>query len=35
METVLIFFLMALFGMAVMIITLFCFVWALLNFEVE
>jgi hypothetical protein len=35
METTLIFFMMALFGMAVMIITLFCFVWVLLNFEVE
>jgi hypothetical protein len=35
METVLIFFLMALFGMAVMIVTLFCLVWVLLNFEVE
>jgi len=35
METALIFCMMALFGMAVMIITLFCFVWVLLNFEVE
>jgi len=35
METALIFLMMALFGMAVMIITLFCFVWVLLNFEVE
>jgi hypothetical protein len=35
METVLIFFLIALFGIAVVIITLFCFVWVLLNFEVD
>ena len=35
METVLIFFLIALFGMIVFLITLFCFVWVLLNFEVE
>jgi hypothetical protein len=35
MQTALIFFLIALFGMAVVIITLFCFVWVLLNFEVE
>jgi hypothetical protein len=35
METALIFFMMALFGMAVMIITLFCFVWFLLQCEVD
>ena len=35
METVLIFFLIALFGAAVFIITLFCFIWVILNFEVE
>ena len=35
METVLTLFLIALFGMAVMIITLFCFVWVLLQCEVE
>ncbi len=35
MQTALIFFLMALFGMAVMIITLFCFVWVLLQCEVD
>jgi hypothetical protein len=35
MQTALIFFLIALFGMAVVIITLFCFVWVLLNFEVD
>ena len=35
METVLIFFLIALFGIAVVIVTLFCFVWVLLHFEVD
>jgi len=35
METVLIFLLMAAFGIAVMLCTIFCFVWVLLNFEVE
>jgi hypothetical protein len=35
MQTALIFFLMALFGMAVVIVTVFCFVWVLLHFEVE
>ena len=35
MQTAMIFFLIALFGMIVFLITLFCFVWVLLNFEVE
>jgi hypothetical protein len=35
METVLIFFLIALFGAAVVIVTLFCFVWVLLQCEVD
>ena len=35
METVLIFLLIALFGVAVVIVTLFCFVWVLLHFEVD
>jgi hypothetical protein len=35
METAIIFFLIALFGMAVVIVTVFCFVWVLLHFEVE
>ena len=35
METVLIFFLIALFGVSVILITLFCFIWVLLQCEVE
>jgi hypothetical protein len=35
MQTTMIFFLIALFGMIVFLITLFCFVWVLLNFEVD
>jgi hypothetical protein len=35
MQTALIFFLIALFGMAVVIVTVFCFVWVLLHFEAE
>ena len=35
METVLTLFLIALFGIAVVIGTLFCFVWVLLHFEVD
>ena len=35
METVLTLFLIALFGIAVVIITLFCFIWVLLQCEVE
>jgi len=35
MQTALIFFLIALFGIAVVIITLFCCVWVLLNCEVD
>jgi len=35
METILIFFLIGLFGIFVVIGTLLCFVWVLLNFEVE
>jgi hypothetical protein len=35
MQTAIIFFLIALFGMAVVIVTVFCFVWVLLHFEVE
>jgi len=35
MQTALIFLLMAVIGMAVMLCTIFCFVWVLLNFEVE
>jgi hypothetical protein len=35
MQTALIFFLIALFGVAVVIVTVFCFVWVLLHFEVE
>ena len=35
METIMIFFLIALFSMIVFLITIFCFVWVLLNFEVE
>ena len=35
METVLIFLLIALFGIAVVIVTLFCFVLVLLHFEVD
>jgi len=35
METAIIFFLMALFGIAVVIVTIFCFIWVLLQCEVE
>jgi hypothetical protein len=35
MQTAIIFFLIALFGVAVVIVTLFCFVWVLLHFEVD
>ena len=35
METVLIFFLIALFGIAVVIVTIFCFIWVLLQCEVD
>ena len=35
MQTALIFFLIALFGIAVVIVTVFCFIWVLLHFEVE
>ena len=35
METVLIFLLIALFGIAVVLITLFCFIWVLLQCEVD
>ena len=35
MQTAIIFFLIALFGMAVVIVTVFCFVLVLLHFEVE
>lgn len=35
METIMIFFLISLFGIAVVVVTVFCFVWLLLNFEVE
>jgi len=35
METAIIFFLCAAFGIAVMLGTIFVFVWVLLNFEVE
>jgi hypothetical protein len=35
METVLIFLLIALFGIAVVIVTIFCFIWVLLQCEVE
>jgi hypothetical protein len=35
MQTALIFFLIALFGVAVVIVTVFCFVWVLLHFEVK
>jgi len=35
METVLIFFLIAMFGVAVVIVTLWCFVWFLLQCEVD
>lgn len=35
MQTAMIFFLIALFGVAVVIGTLFCLVWVLLNFEVD
>ena len=35
METVLIFLLIALFGIAVVIVTIFCFVWVLLQCEVD
>ena len=35
METVLTLFLIALFGIAVVIITIFCFIWVLLQCEVE
>jgi len=35
MQTAMIFFLIALFGMAAVIVTLFCLVWVLLHFEVE
>jgi len=35
METVLTFLLCAVAGIAVMLGTIFCFVWVLLNFEVE
>jgi hypothetical protein len=35
METVLTLFLIALFGIAVVIVTIFCFVWVLLQCEVD
>jgi len=35
METVLTLFLIALFGIAVVIVTIFCFIWVLLQCEVE
>jgi hypothetical protein len=35
MQTALIFFLIALFGVAVVIVTVFCFVWVLLQCEVD
>jgi hypothetical protein len=35
METVLIFFMIALFGIAVVIVTIFCFIWVLLQCEVD
>ena len=35
MQTAIIFFLIALFGVAVVIGTLFCFIWVLLHFEVD
>lgn len=35
METTLIFFLIALFGIAVVIVTIFCFIWVLLQCEVD
>jgi hypothetical protein len=35
METVLTLFLIALFGIAVVIITIFCFIWVLLQCEVD
>ena len=35
MQTAMIFFFIALFGAAVVIITLFCFVWVLLHCEVD
>jgi len=35
METAIIFFLMSLFAIAVVLGTIFVFVWVLLNFEVE
>jgi hypothetical protein len=35
METVLTLFLIALFGIAVVLITLFCFIWVLLQCEVD
>jgi hypothetical protein len=35
METVLIFLLIALFGIAVVIVTIFCFIWVLLQCEVD
>ena len=35
METVLIFLLIALFSIAVVIVTIFCFVWVLLQCEVD
>ena len=35
METVLTLFLIALFGVAVVIVTIFCFIWVLLQCEVD
>jgi hypothetical protein len=35
METVLTLFLIALFGIAVVIVTIFCFIWVLLQCEVD
>ena len=35
METVLIFFMIALFGIVVVIVTIFCFIWVLLQCEVD
>ena len=35
MQTVLIFLLIALFGIAVVIVTIFCFIWVLLQCEVD
>ena len=35
METVLIFFMIALFGIAMVIVTIFCFIWVLLQCEVD